>query len=170
MKNLKNNLYNMFSVSKPWGYYPDEVEDKVRALEEEISDLKNKLKLKQDIEAKKDIRIEHLENELKSLHIEMSALELPDTAELMQKQILSEFKDFKSDGSTPKDQKKKHPKISEIISMKQKSTSTDNKVTNDQAVSDKAKEPEKKDKPSISIKISKNKTNISQMIDDYISE
>ena len=168
MKNLKNNLYNMFSVSKPWGYYPDEVEDKVRALEEEISDLKNKLKLKQDIEAKKDIRIEHLENELKSLHIEMSALELPDTAELMQKQILSEFKDFKSDGSTPKDQKKKHPKISEIISMKQKST--DDKVASDQVTGGKAKEPEKKDKPSISIKISKNKTNISQMIDDYISE
>ena len=165
MKNLKNNLYNMFSVSKPWGYYPDAVEDRVRALEKEISDLKNKLKLKQDIEAKKDIRIEHLENELKSLHIEMSALELPDTAELMQKQILSEFKDFKSDGSTPKDQKKKHPKISEIISMKQKSASTDNKATSDQA-----KEQEKKDKPSISIKISKNKTNISQMIDDYISE
>lgn len=167
MKNLKNNLYNMFSVSKPWGYYPDEVEDKVRALEEEISDLKNKLKLKQDIEAKKDIRIEHLENELKSLHIEMSALELPDTAELMQKQILSEFKDFKSDGSTPKDQKKKHPKISEIISMKQKSS--DNNSASSPTIA-KEQSSEKKVKPSISIKISKNKTNISQMIDDYISE
>lgn len=94
---MKINDYTMFQISKPWGYYPPDVEKMIKQYEETIEKLNNKLAQKIHQLANANQRNEKLEEELRALHLELSSLELPDTDEVVEGLVLNDFKNYPND-------------------------------------------------------------------------
>ena len=93
---MKPSNFTRFSISKPWGYYPPEVEEVIEKYEETIGQLNAKLTEKIRQNAKLKDRIVKLEDELRAMHIEMSSLELPDTEEIVESVVLNDFRNYPS--------------------------------------------------------------------------
>ena len=71
------NKYVMFRASKPWGYYPPDVEEKINDLKEEISI--------------KERENEDLKSTIMSLRVQMQNMELPDVDEAVSENVLNSF-------------------------------------------------------------------------------
>lgn len=91
---MKQNEYTMFKISKPWGYYPPDVEKSINNYEDVIGQLNSKLEEKVQQCTRLQDRINKLENELREMHIEMSSMELPDTEELVESVVLQDFRNY----------------------------------------------------------------------------
>ena len=102
---MKHYEHTMFTRSRPWGYEPVEVEEKMREFEVSLNGLINQCMELKKIINDKDATIKNLKNELRDMHVQMSSLELPDADEIVQKHVLDEFKDYNnpahSDYPTP---------------------------------------------------------------------
>lgn len=93
---LKRNDFTMFKASKPWGYYPVDVEATIAKYEKTIKELADK---NIDIKQKNlglEQKVERLQEELKQMHFQMSSLELPETEEVIENYVLDGFKNYNS--------------------------------------------------------------------------
>lgn len=93
---LKPDNYTQFRISKPWGYYPPEVEEMIKQYEETIGALTDKYEESQQECLRLSSTIEGLQNELRRMHLEMTSLELPDATETVEHYVLDEFKSYNS--------------------------------------------------------------------------
>lgn len=91
--------FTMFPLSKPFGYHPVIVEEKIKDYENTIKQLNDALVSKNQTINSLETRLEHALSELRNLHLEMSNLELPDTTEMLEHQILDDFSRYNSGGS-----------------------------------------------------------------------
>lgn len=93
---MKPEDYTQFRKSEPWGYYPPEVEERIRQYEETINALNEKYmesihvcsNLKQDVN--------HLQEQLRDLHLQISFVELPEPSEAVEHFVLDDFKSYNS--------------------------------------------------------------------------
>lgn len=98
---MKPNQYIRFKRSKPWGYLPSEVEKAIDEYEATIGKLNDKLMEMNQIALRYKERCTQLEDELRAMHIEMSALELPDTEEMVESVVLSDFRNYPNGPQMP---------------------------------------------------------------------
>jgi len=90
----KGEAYSMFRKSKPWGYHPQDVEDAISNYEKVTQELNDRMiSLRQENAGLKEV-VKRLERELQEMHIQMSALELPEAEEAITETVLSAFKDY----------------------------------------------------------------------------
>lgn len=91
-KKIKAKDHTKFKLSKPFGYYPPDVDEAIEKYELALSKL-----LKRDKEHRAQLKranedLMHTRDELRSLHLQLSAMELPDVSEAVTYQVLDEFK------------------------------------------------------------------------------
>lgn len=98
---MRQSDYNKFKLSKPWGYFPPDVD---RAIDEYESAL-GKLNARMSESMMENQRLKgiitRLEDELRALHVEMSSIELPDTEEIQETVVLQEFRQYPNNMSPP---------------------------------------------------------------------
>lgn len=116
----KKKDYDLFPISKPWGYYPDAVNKKIVNYENALRSINGKLSqertsfsmAKNEYEEKlkeKDQEIERLKQELWNMNLQMSKLELPEADYGVSYAVLDEFKNYNSrqnEHNVVKDKKK----------------------------------------------------------------
>lgn len=93
---MRDNEYTMFKKSKPWGYYPPDVEKKIDQYEAALSQVNQKYLEQVQINNLKNQKISALEGELRDMHIQMSSLELPEPDEMVEHYVLDNFKNYNS--------------------------------------------------------------------------
>jgi len=86
--------YTMFKISKPWGYYPPEVEARIQEYESALMKTNAAIASLQQSVNQKDEQIKQLQGELRKMHIEMSSLELPEADDLVERSVLEDFKGY----------------------------------------------------------------------------
>ena len=109
-KNQKD--YNLFPISRPWGYYPDDVHKKILSYENALKLLnqsitkertafstykataEKELEEKDEIIQQKDNIIESLKEELRQMHLQMSNIELPEADYGVSYAVLDQFKNY----------------------------------------------------------------------------
>lgn len=91
---LNPESYTQFRPSKPWGYYPPEVEEKIEQYENMISAVNAKFEEKQLRCLKLEQTICMLQEELREMHLQLSSLELPDSTEIVESVVLNDFKNY----------------------------------------------------------------------------
>lgn len=91
--------YTQFRKSKPWGYYPPAVEEKIKQYEDTIRNLTDKCLEEQQARMSLEERIEKLQDELRDMHLQMSSLELPDASEAVEHFVLDDFKNYNRNNS-----------------------------------------------------------------------
>lgn len=101
------NDYTMFRKSKPWGYNPPDVESKIDEYEKALRETNQALTEERRKNSLKDQEIMRLQEELRSMHIQMSSLELPDADDYVERMVLEEFKEY---NNTHNEGSKKEPK------------------------------------------------------------
>lgn len=103
----KKEDYDLFPISKPWGYYPDAVNKKIVNYENALRNINGQLSkertsfslAKNDYEQQlkeKDDEIERLKQELWNMNLQMSKLELPEADYGVSYAVLDEFKSYNS--------------------------------------------------------------------------
>lgn len=91
----KRGRKKLFRISKPYGYYMEDVEKAVAKYNEVIESLMEALeKRDKAIKALKDEN-SSIKKELHRMQLEMSMLELPDMTHIQEQIILNEFKEQK---------------------------------------------------------------------------
>lgn len=103
---MNSDDFTQFPKSTPWGYYPLAVEEKINQYETIIKELNDRL-----LEKRQDVlllnqKIETLQNELREMHLQMASMELPDTTEVIENQVLNEFKNYNTKEELPKNKVK----------------------------------------------------------------
>lgn len=96
MVKMRPGDYTQFRKSKPWGYYPPAVEEKVKQYESTIEALTEKLIHKNHLVSNLKQNIEQLQDELREMHLQMSSLELPEASEAVEHFVLDDFKNYNS--------------------------------------------------------------------------
>lgn len=92
--NIKPSQYTMFPKSKPWGYHPVYVEERIKEYETALMQVNNKnIELSQVI-SRLEETIKRLQDELRDMHLQMANLELPDIDEVVQQSVLNDFKNY----------------------------------------------------------------------------
>ena len=91
---LNPESFTQFRPSKPWGYYPPDVEEKIAQYENIISALNGKFEEKQLECSKFGQTINRLQDELREMHLQLSSLELPDSTEIVESVVLNDFKNY----------------------------------------------------------------------------
>lgn len=95
--------FTMFKLSKPWGYYPPEVEDKIRQYERALKDINEKYQEERRTVNALTKRMESLQEELRDMHMQMSSLELPPVEEAIEHYVLEDFSQYNSPEPKKKD-------------------------------------------------------------------
>lgn len=93
---MQKNKYIMFKCSKPFGYYPPDVEQRIREYEHVLDEMNKRLSDLTRACSAKDQRIEKLQDELRAMHLQMASLELPEADEAIEHYILEDFKNYNS--------------------------------------------------------------------------
>ena len=91
---MKTNEYTMFRLSKPWGYYPPAVEEKIKQYEEALRNMNDKNQELTQVILSQQQNIEKLQEELREMHLEMSNLELPEIDDMIEHCVLDDFKNY----------------------------------------------------------------------------
>ena len=98
---LRQNKYTKFKLSKPWGYFPPDVDKAIDTYESTLGKINSALAEQVQLNTRLKERIKKLEDELRAMHIEMSSIELPDTEELTESVVLQEFRNYPNGPSMP---------------------------------------------------------------------
>lgn len=93
-RNLDPKQYTKFTKSSPWGYKADEVEEKIAEYEDALRGLTDRVRSYEAIISEKDATITRYEDELRSMHLQMSSLELPNVEEVIETHVLDGFKAY----------------------------------------------------------------------------
>lgn len=91
---MRMDDFTMFKKSKPFGYFPPDVEEKILEYEKTISQLTDKI---HDVNVEKgelQQAISSLQNELRAMHIQMSHTELPDASDAVTHMVFDRFRKF----------------------------------------------------------------------------
>lgn len=88
--------FTQFKLSKPWGYYPPAVEEKIKQYETIIRELSDKFLEEKQKNMSLIQKIEQLQDELREMHLQMSSLELPEAVEAIEHFVLDDFKNYNS--------------------------------------------------------------------------
>lgn len=91
---MNTNEYTMFKLSKPWGYYPPDVEERINQYENSLREVNNKYQESKQVILSLQENIENLQEELRNMHLEMSNIQLPDVEEAVQGYVLNSFKNY----------------------------------------------------------------------------
>ena len=91
---MRQNKYTMFKLSEPWGYYPPDVEKRISQYEAALKDLNSKYAEQKQVSLSYEEKINKLESELRSMHLQMSSLELPEAEEAVSSFVLDDFKHY----------------------------------------------------------------------------
>jgi TolA-binding protein len=92
-----------FQKSKPWGYFPEEVDKRILQYEEMLRRMNDKLAERNHVEIILKKENERLKEELRKMHLQMSSLELPETDDVVAQAVLTEFKNYKCSPQTQQD-------------------------------------------------------------------
>lgn len=95
--------FTKFKLSKPFGYYPPDVDSTVDEYENLLKELRRMVDEKDAEIESRDSKIRGLENELRDLHIQFASMELPDVEPEVQKAIFKSFKTEESGGTSEKE-------------------------------------------------------------------
>lgn len=79
--------------SKPYGFEPERTKEVINAYKESIDKMKVVITNLQSLLLQKDQEIKQMEGELRRMTLEMTMLDVPKMSDIVQGQILSEFKD-----------------------------------------------------------------------------
>lgn len=88
--------FTQFRKSKPWGYYPPAVEEKIAQYEETIRNMSEKFLEQRQLNLNLKQKVEQLQDELREMHLQMSSLELPEAVEAVEHFVLDDFKNYNS--------------------------------------------------------------------------
>ena len=89
---MKPNQWIKFKLSKPYGYYPPDVDKTIDQYEATLGKLNQTLAEQVQLSIRLKERIKTLEDELRAMHIEMSSIELQDADELAESVVLQDFR------------------------------------------------------------------------------
>lgn len=98
---MKPNQWIKFKLSKPWGYYPPDVDKTIDQYEATLGKLNQTLAEQVQLSMRLKERIKTLEDELRAMHIEMSSIELPDADELAESVVLQDFRNYPNGNAGP---------------------------------------------------------------------
>lgn len=93
---MRSDDYTQFPKSKPWGYYPPAVEERIGQYENTIREMNDKYLEERQKSLALMQKIEHLQDELREMHLQMHSLELPEASEAVEHFVLDDFKNYNS--------------------------------------------------------------------------
>lgn len=85
--------WTTFSKSKPFGYYPPEVDEEFQKYDDALSTLNKAYDDKEEENYKLKEKLVKYENELKDLHLQLATIDLPPMDEDVSKVVLKTFDD-----------------------------------------------------------------------------
>lgn len=91
---MKTNEFTMFRLSKPYGYHPPAVEERIKQYETALREMNDKYQEARHIMTSQQQKIERLQEELREMHLEMSNLELPEVEACIEHYVLDDFKNY----------------------------------------------------------------------------
>ena len=91
-KKLNSKDYNNFPKSKPFGYYPPAVDEAIVKYEASLSKAIARIRELENEKIQVVQENQHLQSELKSMHLQMASLELPEVSDAVTSFVLDEFK------------------------------------------------------------------------------
>jgi uncharacterized coiled-coil protein SlyX len=100
-RRLRARDFKTFQISKPWGYYPPDVDKTIREYESTISKLNAGIVAERQKSDGLKSRLKRAQDELKDMHLQMSSIEISDSDDAVQDDVLRSFKEYPRDMEEP---------------------------------------------------------------------
>ena len=88
----KQSVELLFRISKPYGYYIEEVNDAIKEYKKAIADLQDVIKAHKAKEKEYLKEIERLQMQVQNLYSQMASMEVPDVDPEFEDKVIQKFK------------------------------------------------------------------------------
>ena len=88
----KQSVELLFRISKPYGYYIEEVNDAIKEYKKAITDLQDVIKAHKAKEKEYLKEIERLQMQVQNLYSQMASMEIPDVDPEFEDKVIQKFK------------------------------------------------------------------------------